>query len=139
MRQVLPTEVAKQQSQQQSLLDLLTRHGGQLRRHVLQYHRLQGEAASTLSPLDERALTQPIHGFQHLCVRKRIHQQGVQVSEAPRLAQDRQHSTVCSTGERRAHSSSSSSVMLPKTIAPPARNGTTRTNVWQREKKSKRK
>src|SRR6266702_6823312 len=34
-----------------------------------------------------------------------------------------QHSTVCSRGERRAHCSSSSSVMLPKTTVPPARNG----------------
>jgi hypothetical protein len=53
-----------------ALLDLLTCRGDQLRGHVLKHHRLQGEAASTLSPLDERAPAQPIHGFQHLSVRK---------------------------------------------------------------------
>src|SRR5947199_310160 len=37
-----------------------------------------------------------------------------------------QHSTVCSRGESRAHCSSSSWVMLPKTTVPPERNG----SIW---------
>src|SRR6266516_855121 len=56
------------------LLDLLTCRVDQPGGHVLQHHRLQGEAAGTLPPLDERASAQAIHGFQHLYVRKRGHQ-----------------------------------------------------------------
>ncbi len=72
--------------QQPPLLDLLTCCGNQPVSHILQHHRLQGEASSPLSPLDKRAPTQPIHGFQHLSVRQRVHQHREQVSDAYRLA-----------------------------------------------------
>lgn len=55
------------------LLDLLAGLLDQPAGHVLQHHRLQGEAAGRLPALHQRAPVQPIHGFQDLCVRKPRH------------------------------------------------------------------
>ena len=76
--------------EQSPLPDLLTCCGDELRGHILQHHRLQGEAADPLSPLDERAPAQPIHGFQHLSTRQRGHQHREQIIQGHRLAQDGQ-------------------------------------------------
>ncbi len=76
--------------EQPPLPDLLAGRGDQPAGHILQHHRVQGEAASMLPPLDERAPAQAIHGFQHLDVREWCHQHRAQVIEGHRLAQDRQ-------------------------------------------------
>jgi hypothetical protein len=50
--------------EQPPLPDLLTGRDDQPAGDILQHHGLQGEAAGTLPPLDERASAQAIHGFQ---------------------------------------------------------------------------
>ena len=72
------------------LHDLLAGRADQPAGHVLQHHRLQGKAACSLSPLDETAPAQPIHGFQDLCGRERSHQHRLQLLQRHRLAQDGQ-------------------------------------------------
>src|SRR2546421_12133042 len=55
-------EALLDEEREPALLHLLAGRGDQPAGHIFQHHRVQGEAAGPLPPLDERAPTQAIHG-----------------------------------------------------------------------------